>query len=1235
MLGQSEKSHKYRFDGNLQKNEVILNGQSISISYSLSELDIESLTNQSGTFYRLSIPGHTPTAKPGNPEFPVLSRLITLPEGSSYKVRISEVKSTSINPSVNDFKGVLFPSQEGEIKQEKAKKPEFAYDRKVYATRGFIKSDTVSIEFLGKVRGKKISNLIISPVRYNPVLNNLEVITSMNIEITFSGAVSPAAKSISSESFLFNESLGKGVLNYYPDDIITGYSDQPVEMIILTDTTFRKFLEPYLKWKRQRGFRLNVLYRGAGYAGENYNEIKETISGIYQASSFAGHPPEYLLIIGDTKKIPAYGSGYLTDMYYGEFDGNGDYFPDMFIGRVPASDTTSVKSFVQKIVQYEKFEFADTNNFYSRALAFAGKDASFANYMNGQIKYTVTNYLTPANRINEFHFYYPEGFTKKDSVMKLLSNGLSFVNYTGHGSSAGWLHVEIKSPDVKKLTNRNMYPFIVSNACRTAQFDDTASFGNKMVLASQKGAIGFIGCSNDSYWDEDFYWAVGTGTPGPDPKFSTTGLGAFDRLFHTHSEAPSDWFISMGQVNYAGNLSVSSSPTLRKKYYWETYALLGDPSVIPILGNPLPFNIALPDTLPRNIRSLSVTIDPFSYIAVSDFNNLWDASYASPSGSAVLDLPAATGDSCLIVVTGQNKIPLLKTVYFSEVNDEYINLSGSSINDITGNNNGAADFGETLFLKLKISNLGSSDATNVSATITSGSPWVSINNNYTLIGTISANSEITIDDKFAITINENVPDLGIITFDLTLRDSRFEKKYKVDVLVHAPDLEIINCTIDDSGTGNNNFIADPGETFNLVFQIRNLGSSNTSGQFNVENQEGELEILNPNVKSGLLQFGKVSTISILVKLSETALFGDYISLLSVLDCSPFVVNRDFVFRVGRIRESFETSSFRVFPWINTGTKPWTITGSASAEGNLAARSGMISHNGNSSLIMKAFYPEADSLRFFYKVSSEPNYDYFQFNLNDNEVLRVSGETNWLRKSFEIPAGFNKMEWIYKKDNSVSQGADCAIIDVIDFSLSVPVNYIQRDLEVARIVSPVQKEAYGQEPVTVRVLNAGADTLQGFTLAYNINNRFPVVQYFKTKLPPCGDSATVTFDRRAALNLTGKYDIMIYGHENSDDYLHNDTLMISVENTEIEESVNVFPNPFTSEINISINSKSNTRVRLILTDVSGKQRVNVEKEIVEGGNSIILNTQQLSPAHYILNIRGGTFSKPIPLIKIRQ
>jgi hypothetical protein len=1235
--GQTGISYKFHLDGNLQKSDVIIGDKSIIINYSISELNIESLTNSAGSFYRISIPGHISSAVPGKPDLPVFSRLITIPEGSGFKIKISDVRSEKIKPSGKKIEGLLFPAQESETKEFQQTKPGFKIDKTVYATRGIIPGDTVRIEPLGIARNNKLANLYILPVRYNPHSNSIEVITSMRIEITFSNSINLTSKSLSSQSAVFKEYLDKGVLNYNPDQVVPGYSDQPVKMIIITDTAFKKQLEPFIRWKTQKGFKLTILYKGAGLAGNDYIHIKQTLTNIYNASSSTGHPPEYLLIIGDVNRVPYYGSGgsgNITDMYYGEFDGNGDYIPEMFIGRLPVADTTELKTAITKIIQYEKFQFADTNKFYSRAIVSAGYDAGYASYMNGQIKYAITNYLTKANRIDEFHFNYPQSYTAKDSIIELINKGVSFINYTGHGEEDGWLHVNIKTPDIPLFQNKNMYPFVISNACRTAQFNLASAFGTRMLLTAGKGAIGFIGCSNDSYWDEDFYWAVGPGTISGDPTYEGSGLGAYDRLFHTHGESPSDWYYTMGQINYAGNLAVSASTSSRKQYYWETYNLIGDPSVTPILGKPLSFNVSLPDTLPNGIKSLSLSVDPFAYVAVSHFDTLWDASFASNSGTVTLNLPGISNDSCLVVISGQNKIPVMKTIHFSNIHKEFINLTASSINDSQGNNNNLADFGESFYLKLKISNLGLTDSHNLYAKISSTSDWVTITSDSVSIGTLLARSDTVLSNNLGVSISNDVPDMGVVTFKLLLKDQLSEKQYSIDICIHAPELQIINCLMDDKIEGNGDDIPDPGETFRLVFKVQNQGSSNIEGQFNISSQDGNLSIVEPSIKSGVLKFGQVTDIPIVVKLSETIPTGTLISVSAILDCSPYIVNKDFSFRVGKIRESFEASSFNVFPWINLSSIPWIITSATSYDGSVSARSGAIGNSGSTSLAIRTIYAKDDSVKFFYKVSSEPNYDFLSFKLNDVEIFKKSGEIPWTMRTVAVPAGLNKMEWIYKKDNSVSQGSDCAWIDMIDFAQSSTVRYIQRDLKVARIVTPDSTKQYGQEDITVKVLNVGKDTLNGFNLAYEINNHFPPVkQFFNNKVIPYGDSVTVSFRTKADLSKYGIYNIVTYGFDNNDDCIFNDTLTANIENTRISETLGVYPNPFTDKLTITVNSQSDDKLQISISNISGVKLYDIKKEIISGNNSFTINDFNLIPSLYYLNIHGTTINKTIPVMKI--
>jgi len=1234
--GQTGKSYKYQTDGGLPGNDVFVSDQSITINYSVSEVNIESITNDNGSFFRVSIPGHISTSESGKPELPVLSRLISVPEGSVCNVRISDVRTSRIKPESKKIEGLLLPAQESESKSLQQRKPEFKIDKELYASRRIIPSDTVRIESVGTVRGKNLSTLYILPVRYNPRANVLEVITSMKIEITFSSPENIRSKSLSPESSLFEQQLSKSVLNYNPEEVVPGFSDQPVRMIIMTDTAFRKELEPFIRWKTQKGFKVQTLYRGTGLAGNTYAQLQDTLAKIYKASSETVPPPEYLLIIGDITKVPSHGSSSnYSDMYYGEFDGNGDYIPEMYVGRLPVADTAELKSVVSKLIQYEKFEYADTNKFYYNAIGASGLDAGNATYMNGQIKYLVSNYLTSSFNINAKPFYYYSNLDKalaarKDSIINLINKGTSFINYTGHGDAVSWLHLDFKM-DTAKFKNKNMYPLVISNACLTGRFYNKESLGTKMFTSSDKGAIGFIGCSQDSYWNEDYYWAVGLGSISGNPTYEGTGLGAFDRLFHTHSEPASDWYYTMGQIVFAGNLAVLSSTSSYRKYYWEYYNLIGDPSVVPIIGKPDTFNISIPDTLPNGIKSITLDIPPFAYAAVSHFDTLWDASFASASGSLLLEMPGLSDDSCLIVITGQNKIPIIKTIYFSDIADEFINLSSASVNDSLGNGNGFADYGETCFLKLEVSNLGLSDANGLYAKISSTSEWITTSLDSVFIGTLTARSVIVLSDKLELIISPNVPDKEIIIINLTLKDEKSEKNYTIDISAHAPRLQIINCIVDRNG----DYIADPGETFDLVFKVLNSGSSDISGQFTIDTtQNNGLKVMGPNVKNGIFKSGEITEITMTVELSKEVSSGSYISLLSTLDCNPYVLNKNFSFSVGRIRESFESESFNIFPWINISPIPWIFTGTNSYEGSISARSGAIPNNGTSSLMIKVSNQYADSVKFFYKVSSEASYDFFLFKLNGTEVLKKSGEVEWTKKVVPVPAGLNKLEWIYKKDGSTERGLDCAWVDLIDFTTMGSVNYIQKDLQVARIVTPIQKDQYRFGTLTVKVLNVGKDTLKGFNLAYSINEHSPVRQFFQNKLYPFSDSVAVSFTSKADLSRLGIYNIVVYGFDNYDDYILNDTVRINFENDEIIDSLRIFPNPFADQFTIFINSKYSDILEISLSNISGVKFYSTQKNIISGKNEIIISDIGLRPSLYYLNIRGKTINKTVPVLKIK-
>ena len=78
---------------------------------------------------------------------------------------------------------------------------------------------------------------------------------------------------------------------------------------------------------------------------------------------------------------------------------------------------------------------------------------------------------------------------------------------------------------------------MIGNCCKTSNYSIDC-FAKEVTRTAQKGALGYIGCSDYSYWDEDFWWACGYKTVTTNPVYDPQHLGAYDVTFHDHGEIP-------------------------------------------------------------------------------------------------------------------------------------------------------------------------------------------------------------------------------------------------------------------------------------------------------------------------------------------------------------------------------------------------------------------------------------------------------------------------------------------------------------------------------------------------------------------------------------------------------------------------------------------------------------------------------------------------------------------------
>lgn len=107
---------------------------------------------------------------------------------------------------------------------------------------------------------------------------------------------------------------------------------------------------------------------------------------------------------------------------------------------------------------------------------------------------------------------------------------------------------------------------------------------------------------------------------------------------------------------------------------------------------------------------------------------------------------------------------------------------------------------------------------------------------------------------------------------------------------------------------------------------------------------------------------------------------------------------------------------------------WTRTTDDSNEGIHSLTSNIANLDG-----MQSFFDMTvegpGNVSFWYKVSSEPGYDKFTFEINGTKLINeVSGEIGWTHVSYPIPAGSHVLMWTYEKDNSERGGLDAVFVD---------------------------------------------------------------------------------------------------------------------------------------------------------------------------------------------------------------
>ncbi|MCB5255871.1 MAG: C25 family cysteine peptidase [Candidatus Cloacimonadaceae bacterium] len=1011
-----------------------------NVLYKVGSLDFEFIQTRGGDFTRLSIDGYGHTQRIGEPQLPSSNRIIAVPLGARLSFDILRKEDISISAEESGLISRILPAQAPISKSADISQIPFDIKGNIYRKNSLLDAELFHVEELGMLRGVRLFSISFEPVRYNPVTAEMKVCLEAEIKVSYEQPDLAATRELRARtaSYEFERLYAKTIFNWQPSrDNLVRY---PTKMLILCPPAYVSTMQTYIDWKRKQGFIVNLVTVGSSAdLANSTTAIKSYMQGLWNSATANDPAPTYLIIVGDhgssgNNVTAASGetAGHITDFSYVRLSGT-DYLPEMYHGRFSVSNSTELQNVINKTLMFSQTSMPDLS-YLGKTVLIAGVDASWApTHGNGAINYATTHYFNSAHGITSNNYLYPASESSSSQIRANAAQGRGYLNYTAHGSQTSWHNPSFTAAHMTALTNVNKPFLAVGNCCITNEFNySSPCFGEAIIRAPNAGAA-YIGGINSTYWNEDYYWAVGYKTPQTAAHaFDPNKLGAYDANFHAPGDM-SDWASTTGETVFMGNMAVQQSGSSRRDYYWEIYHIMGDPSLMPFYGVPTVNTASFPAAVMLGMDNVTVTAEPYSRVALSMGGTLYATGIVPASGSLNLSFtPFSTVGEADLIITASGKITRQETIQILPASGPYMTVENKVYAD---SNNNQPDYNESGRFNTTFKNVGANAVSNVTATLSTTTAGITITDATETISSLGAGASVLRNNAFSFNIANNIADATIANFAITMVSGSDSWTHEFNLTINAPALSFGNISISDP-SGNNNGRIDPGETVTLTMPILNEGGAiSPSGSASLICITSGITINTSSASFTAIAADGYRNLSFNITASASMPIGTLINLSFNATAGAYSANKAETLPVGLILEDFETGNFNSFPWIMAGNLPWTVVNTGAYQGIHAAKSGAISHNQSSTMKTTRILSTAGNVSFRYKVSSENNYDKLKFYVDGVEQGTFSGSVDWTQASYPLAAGSRELAWTYSKDVSVSSGNDCAWVDYIIFPAS--------------------------------------------------------------------------------------------------------------------------------------------------------------------------------------------------------
>jgi hypothetical protein len=967
-----------------------------------------------------------------------------------------------------DFPFNCFPHQYDRPLSE-GKSGSFVKNENVYRATHYPNTPTGRLN-TALMNGHSFALATFTPAVYNP--KSLEMAYYRSVTITVN--TRPAAKAaealdfISANSFALSQvsqmAQNPEMIKQYP--AVKSRTDD-YDYLIITDAAYENSFDDFMAFYLVRGLRSEVVTTSQIQSEMAGQDLQEKIRN-YIIQEYQNHSITHVLLGGDVEYIP-YRGFYCTvqsssvyedddipaDIYYSALDGDwnadgdsywgeedeDDLLPEVSVGRLPFSSQTELDKMLNKSLNFQDSPVTGE----LRDPLFAGEDlynnpqTYGSDYLELHIGFHDDNGYETQGIPEDYEFeklYASNAYWGASAITNAINEGHALLYHVGHSNASFVMNLYISD-----ITNSNFYGAngldhtytnVYTHGCICGSFDNSDCIGEEMVKIDNFAAS-FIGNSRYGWFNEGQ-------TEGPSQ--------------HIHREYTDALFGSKNQRIGAAHMEskAETGPWVEAPGQWEEGAqrwcfydcnVLGDPAMMMWTDEPQEITVNYPVAIQLGQETVEVEVYDSESVPLEGFagvmmqnGNLIGLGHTNEEGLMVISPDVENmeiGDAQLIV-SGNNVLPHYYQIDIIPNDGAYVVMETYTLHD--EDENGFVEDGESVVMDVTMENVGLEDAVAVQVTLSTENEYVTLTDETENFGTIAGETSVAVAEAFAFQVAADIPDQEEVVFILTAEASDSWTS-SLTVIVQAPELAIGTISIDDS-QGNDNGFLDPGET--ATIQVANLNTGHHAIQNLVANlsTSSEFITLNSNTTAiSAIQPGVPVSGLFEVFVDETAPIGAVAEFSYSVGNDFYETSGTFSLSIGLIIDNFETGDFSAMNWEHS-EHPWEICETDPYEGFYCIMSADIDDNQSSEISIEAEVLSNDDISFARKVSSEYNYDYLRFYIDNIEQGAWAGLSDWQTVSFPVSEGRHVFKWSYEKDYTVSSNEDRAWIDEVIFPpMSVP------------------------------------------------------------------------------------------------------------------------------------------------------------------------------------------------------